>query len=97
MTDRLRDELDAVTVRRVYGEFLEMPGLRLTCRQAQRLCGLDEHTCRQLLDFLVETRFLWQADGVYSRRTEGSAEGPPSRMAKVVRATSVSGNAKQAV
>jgi hypothetical protein len=34
--------VDDALIQRVYGEFLEMPGLRLTCQQAQRLWGLDE-------------------------------------------------------
>jgi DNA-binding IclR family transcriptional regulator len=39
-------------------EYLEMPGLCLTFEQAQRLWGLDEATCRDLLDALVDARFL---------------------------------------
>src|SRR4029079_7758828 len=34
---------------RIRGEFLEMPGLRLTCEQAQRLYGLDPALCRRAL------------------------------------------------
>jgi hypothetical protein len=60
------------TVRRVCGEFLEMPGLCVTCRQAQRLWGLGEQQCRQLLDALVEAHFLRRRDpDLYSRLTEG--------------------------
>lgn len=43
---------------RIRGEFLEMPGLRLTCEQAQRLCGLDRAVCQRALDWLVDARFL---------------------------------------
>ena len=50
--------LDEALLRRVYGEFLEMPGLRLTCQQAQRLWALDERTCAELLEFLVDAKFL---------------------------------------
>jgi hypothetical protein len=39
-------------------EYLEMPGLSLTFAQAQRLWGLDEPTCRELLIALVDARFL---------------------------------------
>lgn len=39
-------------------EYLEMPGLSLTCAQAQRLWGLDEATCCELLEALVAARFL---------------------------------------
>ncbi len=41
-------------------EYLEMPGLALTRAQAQRLWGLDEPTCQDLLDTLVAARFLRQ-------------------------------------
>jgi DNA-binding IclR family transcriptional regulator len=54
-------------LQRICGEFLEMPGLRLTLEQAQRLWGLDEQTCRELLAVLVEAKFLCRsADGAYS-------------------------------
>jgi hypothetical protein len=64
---------------RVCGEFLEMPGLRLTSQQARRLFGLEEPTCREVLDFLVDARFLArpERDGAYSRLTDGPAEPPP--------------------
>ncbi len=73
-------------LRRIYGEYLEMPGLRLTCAQAQRLWGLDEHTCDQLLETLTADGFLYQrGDGTYSRRTDGAAVFPSVRMAKAER------------
>jgi DNA-binding GntR family transcriptional regulator len=43
---------------RIRGEFLEMPGLRLTCEQAQRLYGLDRALCQRALDRLVDAGFL---------------------------------------
>lgn len=55
-------------IRRVRGEYLEMPGLRLTARQAERLWGLDHPSCRHVLDALTETRFLYRReDGTYAR------------------------------
>ena len=42
----------------VRGEYLEMPGLRLTRRQAQRLWALDPETCDELLATLEGVRFL---------------------------------------
>jgi len=42
----------------VRSEYLEMPGLRLTGRQAQRLWALDAPTCDALLDMLESTHFL---------------------------------------
>jgi hypothetical protein len=55
-------------IRRIQGEFLEMPGLRLTDAQARRLWGLDAATCSALLDALVATGFLFRArDGAVMR------------------------------
>jgi hypothetical protein len=45
-------------VRLVRVEYLEMPGLRLTKPQAQRLWGLDAPTCDKVLKTLVSARFL---------------------------------------
>lgn len=55
-------------LRRVQGEFLEMPGLRLTHAQARRLWGLDAASCDALLGTLVETNFLFRTrDGAFMR------------------------------
>ena len=55
-------------LRRVRGEFLEMPGLRLTPEQARRLWRLDETACRAVLEALVDSRFLTRtADGAFVR------------------------------
>jgi hypothetical protein len=68
---------------RIRGEYLEMPGLRLTRRQAQRLWGLDDDTSARLLSMLVELKFLTCApDGAYVRLSEGALRGVPLRMAK---------------
>ena len=54
--------------RRVRGEYIEMPGLRLTTAQAQRLWGLDRASCDSLLDALVEAKFLLKTrDGAFVR------------------------------
>ena len=45
-------------IRRIRGEFLEMPGLSLTLPQAQRLWGLDPASCHAVLNALVEAGFL---------------------------------------
>jgi len=53
---------------RVQGEFLEMPGLRLTEPQARRLWGLDAASCEALLAALVDAKFLFQTrDGAFMR------------------------------
>jgi DNA-binding IclR family transcriptional regulator len=55
---------------RIRGEYLEMPGLRLTSAQAQRLLGLDQESCLQLLESLTRERFLYRhADGTYTRQS----------------------------
>lgn len=55
-------------VGRVRAEFLEMPGLRLTVRQARRFWGLDERLCDTILRLLVEARFLRRTqDGFFAR------------------------------
>lgn len=55
-------------LRRVQGEFLEMPGLRLTGAQARRLWGLDAASCDALLGALVDAKFLFKTrDGAFMR------------------------------
>jgi hypothetical protein len=47
----------------VRGEYLEMPGLRLTRHQAERLWSLDAGTCERLLTTLEEAKFLRRTSG----------------------------------
>jgi hypothetical protein len=55
-------------LRRVKGEFLEMPGLRLTVAQACRLWGLDVASCNALLGELIDANFLFRTrDGAFMR------------------------------
>jgi hypothetical protein len=55
-------------LQRIQGEYLEMPGLRLTAAQARRLWGLDHEMCVSLLAALVDAKFLRQTrDGSYIR------------------------------
>ncbi len=55
-------------LQRIQGESLEMPGLRLTTAQAQRLWNLDRPTCEDLLGRLVANRFLSRTrDGSFVR------------------------------
>jgi hypothetical protein len=57
---------------RVEGEYREMPGLNLTVTQAERLCGLDRHTCASVLTALMERRVLKRTtSGTYLRRAPG--------------------------
>jgi hypothetical protein len=60
-------------VRRIRGEFLEMPGLRLTPEQARRLWRLDETACDAVLGALVDARFLAKTrDGAFVRQDGNS-------------------------
>ena len=81
-------------LQRIQGEFVEMPGLRLTPAQAQRLWGLDEQTCALVFASLVRDGFLQcHTDGRYARLTDGAFEFPTPRM---VRAARTQGLAKRA-
>jgi hypothetical protein len=45
-----------------------MPGLRLTVTQASRLWGLDEGSCRRVIDTLIGASFLrWTPSGAVAR------------------------------
>ena len=53
---------------RVRNEFIEMPGLRLTPRQAARLWGLDAPACENVIDVVVRAAFLrWTTAGTVAR------------------------------
>jgi len=58
--------------RRVQGEFLEMPGLRVTDAQARRLWGLDAASCDALLGALVEAKFLFKTRAGAFMRVESA-------------------------
>jgi hypothetical protein len=69
-------------LRRVKSEFVEMPGLRLTSAQAQRLWGLDAEFCEAILGALVDAKFLLRTgDGVFVRVDPGA----PRRMVRSAR------------
>ena len=69
-------------LQRIQGEYVEMPGLRLTAAQAQRLWGLDRDVCDALLGALVDAKFLSQTrDGAFIR-LDGAV---PTRVAGVRR------------
>jgi hypothetical protein len=58
---------------RLRAEFLEMPGLRLTPEQVQRLCGIEHTLCQAVLDSLVAAEFLCVTlNGTYGRVTNGT-------------------------
>ncbi len=69
---------------RVRAEYLEMPGLRLTLPQAQRLCGLERELCRSILQALVEAKFLCvKSDGTYARVTDDQLHRPYAAKAQL--------------
>jgi hypothetical protein len=69
-------------LQRIQGEYVEMPGLRLTAAQAQRLWGLDRDVCDALLGALVDAKFLSQTrDGAFIR-LDGAV---PTRVASMRR------------
>jgi hypothetical protein len=79
-------------LRRICAEYTEMPGLRVTTEQAQRLWGLDASTCHEALQCLVDVQFLTvTASGQYARLTEGPPAGLNLRMARAALARNRSG------
>jgi hypothetical protein len=58
-------------VERVRGEFLEMPGLRLTIPQAARLWGLDRRSCEAVVDVLIRSEFLQRTTSGAVARADG--------------------------
>jgi hypothetical protein len=64
-------------ISRIRAEFLEMPGMKLTRQQVQRLCGIESTLCQAVLDALVDERFLSvRPDGSYGRLTERDVSHP---------------------
>jgi hypothetical protein len=74
---------DALT--RIRAEYLELPGLRLTPAQAQRLWGVEPALCDTLLDALVDEKFLCvKPDGQYMRLlTDGEISSPQAARASL--------------
>ena len=71
-----------IHLNRIRGEYMEMPGLRLSLAQAQRLWGMDADSCTTVLQLLIDASFLRRtANGEYLRVTEGSAAPSRPRMA----------------
>jgi hypothetical protein len=67
---------------RIRAEYLEMPGMRLTPAQVQRLSGVHISICALVLDDLVRAQFLNKGlDGSYARGSDGGGR-IRSRMAR---------------
>jgi hypothetical protein len=57
---------------RIRAEYREMPGMRLTIEQVQRLFGIERTECKVVLDSLLKTKFLCaSSDGHYARGPDG--------------------------
>jgi hypothetical protein len=60
--------IGSVPLERIRREYLEMPGLRLTEKQAQRLCGADAASVEPAIHRLLAERFLFRTSGgAYAR------------------------------
>lgn len=60
------ESVDDTVRRRAEAEYMEMPGLKLTARQASRLWHLDATASARLLDSMVDAGVLYRAkDGAY--------------------------------
>ena len=72
---RIADDttVDPCLWERVYAEYLEMPGLQLTLRQASRLWNMDLEVSQQVLEALVESAFLRRNGAHYVRADSGRA------------------------
>lgn len=85
MTPEMRAISDQL-FERIQGEFLEMPGLRLTPTQACRLWGLDNESCVRLLTHLADAKFLTRTrDGSFMRLDSTLVRTPPVASALVAR------------
>jgi hypothetical protein len=64
-------------VDRLRAEYSEMPGLTLTPRQVQRLCGVQGTVCQFVLDALIDENFLRvNRDDIYARAADGRHPRP---------------------
>jgi hypothetical protein len=71
-TATLPNDASSSLLWRVRGEYLEMPGLRLSLDQAARMWAVDRESCGSVLDSLVGASFLQRnQDGRYMRRSGG--------------------------
>jgi hypothetical protein len=74
----MRDAAPSEWTQIVRGEFLQIPGLRLTRKQIQQLWGLSSETCDRVLETLVNQRFLQLTpDGYYVHGGPNAAPRQP--------------------
>jgi hypothetical protein len=82
--DRRRPRAREALVERISGEFHEMPCLRLTLAQAQRLFGVRSDVCQRVLSALVADRTLTR-DIDQRYRLNDCSGWPVGRMARTAR------------
>jgi hypothetical protein len=75
---------DNIMLQRIRAEYLEMPGMRLTAPQVQRLCSIEPTVCQWALDALIDAKFLRMTPGgQYCRVTEGDMPRPQPAKAEL--------------
>jgi hypothetical protein len=68
----------------IRAEYVEMPGMRLTPEQMERLSGVNRSVCTLVLDDLVRAQFLViSRDGTYARRSDPDRSKPRSAAASL--------------
>jgi hypothetical protein len=84
-----RARFSAELLARIRAEYLEMPGLRLTTEQMQRLCGVDRTICEDVLNALIEMKFLVRKpNGAHTRAADGADIPRPSAAKATLRSES---------
>ena len=74
---------DVFSLRRLWNEYVDLPGLRLTLEQIERLMNVDAATCESVLAAMVELGLLRKAaDGTYARAAVRHRSIPPLRIKK---------------
>jgi hypothetical protein len=71
--DRRDDAGREALLRRIRNEFEELPGMRLTCPQLQRLFGLRPDVCERVLAALMRDKFLCRTSSDRYRLNDSSA------------------------
>jgi uncharacterized protein with von Willebrand factor type A (vWA) domain len=75
LTDTLTIVSKDEMLRRIHQDYLELPDVRLSLTQAQRVWQLDERTCAELLESLIESGLLHRShDGTYGLSPRGVLE-----------------------
>ena len=64
-------DVELALIARVYGEYVDLPGMQLTLAQASRLWNVERVACARALDTLVEATFLRRAGDCYVRADSG--------------------------